>query len=425
MPISANNLLSFKNHSNCFIETGTNKGKSVDKAIDCGFDLIKSIEFGQSLFDHCVEKYKKNDNVSIFHGSSANILKDVIDDVDERILFWLDAHYSGSGTTMDDKVCPVIEELDAILSHKIKNHIILIDDVRLFKITGRDVKNFSGHFELTIDQVISKLKEINSDYQILYIDGYVSNDVLVALPPDISTSIINISPPKDIPEHLKDEFTLNGEIEVKHRYFNESHSIKKEWSSEYINLFVSKAKNRGPGNYANIDKMIYSLLSDFPFKGKSVLITGSFRPFYEGLCIAEESSEIVVSEYNVPQCRDTRISYLHVNDINRKFDVILSISSVEHDGLGRYGDEINPSGDIEAMSKIINSMHDDSVLFLSVPIGKDKIEWNAHRIYGRIRLPMLLNGLKVVWSSFDVEGINDNILDSVSRSNQLMILRKN
>jgi hypothetical protein len=31
------------------------------------------------------------------------------------------------------------------------------------------------------------------------------------------------------------------------------------------------------------------------------------------------------------------------------FDVVLSISSFEHDGLGRYGDPLNPNGDMIAM----------------------------------------------------------------------------
>ena len=35
--------------------------------------------------------------------------------------------------------------------------------------------------------------------------------------------------------------------------------------------------------------------------------------------------------------------------LSAAFDVVLSISSFEHDGLGRYGDPLNPDGDLAAM----------------------------------------------------------------------------
>jgi hypothetical protein len=35
--------------------------------------------------------------------------------------------------------------------------------------------------------------------------------------------------------------------------------------------------------------------------------------------------------------------------LSAAFDVVLSISSFEHDGLGRYGDPLNPDGDMAAM----------------------------------------------------------------------------
>jgi len=34
---------------------------------------------------------------------------------------------------------------------------------------------------------------------------------------------------------------------------------------------------------------------------------------------------------------------------------------------------------------------------LAVPVGKDCLYWNAHRVYGHLRLPLLLNG----WNTID------------------------
>ncbi|WP_371372137.1 DUF268 domain-containing protein [Sporomusa aerivorans] len=54
---------------------------------------------------------------------------------------------------------------------------------------------------------------------------------------------------------------------------------------------------------------------------------------------------------------------------------------IEHIGLGRYGDEIDPCGDIKAIKELkrVLAFHGD--LLFVVPIGKAKIMFNAHRIY--------------------------------------------
>lgn len=38
----------------------------------------------------------------------------------------------------------------------------------------------------------------------------------------------------------------------------------------------------------------------------------------------------------------------HLNE----FDAVVSMSSLDHDGLGRYGDPINPNADLESMQKL-------------------------------------------------------------------------
>ena len=55
--------------------------------------------------------------------------------------------------------------------------------------------------------------------------------------------------------------------------------------------------------------------------------------------------------------------------------------TVEHVGLGRYGDKIDSRGDIEATKELSRVVaHGGSLIFV-VPIGKPKVEFNAHRIY--------------------------------------------
>ncbi len=54
---------------------------------------------------------------------------------------------------------------------------------------------------------------------------------------------------------------------------------------------------------------------------------------------------------------------------------------LEHVGLGRYGDALDPNGDLKAMSELQRVLAPGGSLLLVVPVGKPRIMFNAHRIY--------------------------------------------
>jgi hypothetical protein len=68
------------------------------------------------------------------------------------------------------------------------------------------------------------------------------------------------------------------------------------------------------------------------------------------------------------------------------FDVGFSISSFEHDGLGMYGDPLDPDGDLKAMRKMTERIKPGGLLFVAVPTGRDKLLFNNASIYGRVCL---------------------------------------
>jgi hypothetical protein len=53
---------------------------------------------------------------------------------------------------------------------------------------------------------------------------------------------------------------------------------------------------------------------------------------------------------------------------------------VEHIGLGRYGDPIDAQGTEKACSELERVLAASGTLYLSVPVGKPRIEFNAHRV---------------------------------------------
>ena len=65
-------------------------------------------------------------------GDSGALIRDVLAGLDEPALFWLDAHYSGTGTARGIEDSPILGELDSILSHRIRDHIVIVDDAREF-----------------------------------------------------------------------------------------------------------------------------------------------------------------------------------------------------------------------------------------------------------------------------------------------------
>ena len=77
-------------------------------------------------------------------------------------------------------------------------------------------------------------------------------------------------------------------------------------------------------------------------------------------------------QYNQLTYNHPNMTTVLVGDIGTfpsHFHRALSLSSFDHDGLGRYGDPINPSGDIEAMETTKRVLREDGILFLTVPIG--------------------------------------------------------
>lgn len=174
MPLSKEILVKYKNR--IFVETGTNNGLGVQAALDAGFDKIYSIEFYDKLFEICVEKFKDNSKVHLIYGDSGEKIKDVLHEINEPATFWLDSHFSTSELYKVPLVdsCPILKELDAIRKHKIKSHVILIDDMNYFR---RGIKLWNGIRE---EKIREMLNQINSDYQYSLEDGRLKNDILVA-----------------------------------------------------------------------------------------------------------------------------------------------------------------------------------------------------------------------------------------------------
>lgn len=62
-------------------------------------------------------------------------------------------------------------------------------------------------------------------------------------------------------------------------------------------------------------------------------------------------------------------------------DSLSALCSLEHFGLGRYGDTIDPEACFKCFSNIQKKLKLGGKLYISVPIGRERVEFNAHRIF--------------------------------------------
>ena len=72
------------------------------------------------------------------------------------------------------------------------------------------------------------------------------------------------------------------------------------------------------------------------------------------------------------------------------------LHALEHFGLGRYGDEVNPWGWRVALKNIMALPAPGGYLYLSVPIGRERVVSNAHRIFNPYTMINELMSLKLI-----------------------------
>lgn len=68
-------------------------------------------------------------------------------------------------------------------------------------------------------------------------------------------------------------------------------------------------------------------------------------------------------------------------DLRASTDSVSCLHALEHFGLGRYGDPIDPEGYVKGFRSLVAMLKPDGRLHLSVPVGRQRIEFNAHRIF--------------------------------------------
>jgi hypothetical protein len=202
------------------------------------------------------------------------------------------------------------------------------------------------------------------------------------------------------PDELLPYYTMDGAIDfvLQKKYDNiylGGDAKTSIWSKEYIDEQIIKLKTytqdetyRGAGRC-----MLQKLEKWTNLKDKSVLVIGSERPWLEVIILSLGAAQVTTLEYGKIESHHPQVRALTPNEFRAKaidgtlgeFDGIISHSSLEHAGLGRYGDALNPYGDLLNVARASCVTKSDGFLVLGLPTGRDAVQFNGARVYGTIR----------------------------------------
>ncbi|MBI5250322.1 MAG: DUF268 domain-containing protein [Desulfomonile tiedjei] len=93
-------------------------------------------------------------------------------------------------------------------------------------------------------------------------------------------------------------------------------------------------------------------------------------------------------------------------------DSLSCLHALEHFGLGRYGDRINPDGHLIGFENLHKLLRVNGKFYFSVPIGRQRIEFNGHRVFS-MKYLLSLVGERYVIDSFSFVDDNGDLFENI------------
>jgi hypothetical protein len=107
---------------------------------------------------------------------------------------------------------------------------------------------------------------------------------------------------------------------------------------------------------------------------------------------------------NVSNLESIKGSILEMPFEDNSVESLSCLHVAEHIGLGRYGDPLDPLGTKKAAAELSRCLAKGGNLFFSLPVGKPRLCFNAHRIHSPRQIVEYFGDLKLV----ELSGSDDN-----------------
>lgn len=76
---------------------------------------------------------------------------------------------------------------------------------------------------------------------------------------------------------------------------------------------------------------------------------------------------------------------------DKSIDSLSCLHAIEHFGLGRYGDPVDPEAHVRAVREMARILAPNGRFYLSTPIGKERVHFNAHRVWDPVSVLEVCN----------------------------------
>ena len=248
-------------------------------------------------------------------------------------------------------------------------------------------------------------------------------EIYIDYPPFVNGCSYTDTPYRNIPDELLNAYTMNDKIHLHQMFLDDTKRCTTGvvWDNNMINDYctrftVENIQNNqtGPTSYGNEScLLLLNAFLKYEITNKNVAVIGSETPWIEAMLI-NLNNKVTTIDYNVPEAKYDNLEckdYFNFFENNKNpYDAIITFSSIEHSGLGRYGDPLDPDGDLKAMNTIHRNLKDNGLVIWGAPVGKDTLVWNAHRIYGEVRLPYIFQKFNdIEWFGRTKEDLFNNL----------------
>jgi hypothetical protein len=176
---------------------------------------------------------------------------------------------------------------------------------------------------------------------------------------------------KALPRYVKDYLNFKnnykGSIEILpclHDWYEEGGNTKGEYFLQDLTV-ARLVENNKPKKHIDIGSSIEGFVAH----------VASFREI-EVLDVRPITSEIPGIKF-----KQLDLSMPLPNEFLESYDSVSCLHALEHFGLGRYGDPIDVNGHEKGLKNISSLVSKGGTLYLSVPIGKERVEFNANRVF--------------------------------------------
>jgi hypothetical protein len=217
---------------------------------------------------------------------------------------------------------------------------------------------------------------------------------------DVKTFLSAISRARDVRSESKEFWRLSEEIYPSHEFPQGlEYRVYSDYSKEagvanghyfHQDLWVArKVFRNNPRRHIDVGSSIAGLVSHIAsFRTIEVLDIRPLKNETQGITFVQSDLMNYQGELD---CVADSLSCLH---------------ALEHFGLGRYGDEINPEGWRLGLIALTKILEPGGTLYLSVPTGKfQRVEFNAHRVFS---IPFLRDVFHLDFEIADLLFVDDS-----------------